>query len=37
VKEASLRRKDAKERYKEATEAWKVRNTDRLERTMELG
>jgi len=32
AKEASLKRKDAKEQYKEATEVWKVRNADRLER-----
>jgi hypothetical protein len=32
AKEASLKRKDAKEKYKEAMETWKVRNSDRLER-----
>jgi len=34
AKEASLKRKDAKERCKEATEVWKVRNSDRLERNV---
>ncbi|KAF8151381.1 hypothetical protein B0H34DRAFT_755546 [Crassisporium funariophilum] len=35
AKEASSRRKDAKERYKEATQIWKVRNADRVERNVE--